>query len=500
MPPPPPPPPHPPLPTVTPTAKQRPPMRDSSLHPSFGGSYYNDSGLHSDVSRLDSSYNRPRRSVQRKTIDTIESVQSTQICPSSPMSDVMSDTSSQQESKSHEEILATYAVDWLVNHKHIPWKISLELIFHLMLWRSPSLIAAGRKRLLSCIEQLTEEILEKNRLKKEQLLPPSEASSDMATWGYCVHLLALLPYFEVPPGTIFNVPVYRRNSWRIFSMSTGRAALNQYASPSYLYTLEPLAEPLERFEEVQRQAKGPSTKMPAFLLFMGTAPPTTLGSLISLWSDFVPGTMVGEVLYRIGKKTIDQTIHSLSSRGYGPIFACGQSLGGALAQQAVANHPHRLRGIAINAPMCSYATKKRMLRSLNPKSVEGTPKERIVRFNHKEDLICQVGTTLLPHTKSYTYSYSCEEHLKEQQQAKRSLMHSLRQRSRQLVGAHAKVFAAHLGAKIEPVKQKERPSLIMNSLHMIGSLLFFTPLTLLLAVECLYHELCKRLFGNKEKL
>ncbi len=75
------------------------------------------------------------------------------------------------------------------------------------------------------------------------------------------------------------------------------------------------------------------------LVFMGTTPPGFPGSLLTLWTDFVPFFyMVGEFLFRMGCKKIRNCIDDLyAANNNRPVKLMGMSLGGAIILHVLAD-------------------------------------------------------------------------------------------------------------------------------------------------------------------
>ena len=388
--------------------------------------------------------------------------------------------------------LAKTILKWLIDHEKLPWYFTLKGLFSITFWRSNELTTAAREALLSVLDATTSQL---------QYSPNAQNSKEknLASWGHICHLLSILPYLGLPENSRISIPILQHNQWNIVSMRSGRIPLNHVGSPSYAYTLTPELEHDIESGDVSSGVNTPNTKElqegsapPAIILFMGTAPPTSLGALVSLWSDFVPFTMVGQALYSFGAKKIEDQIAQWNCHGYKKkrkILAIGQSLGGALAQLCCAHHPKQVRAIAINAPQVSTEIAELMETKLGKNAKSHL---RVQRFNHENDWVCRVGHTLLPGTQSHLFGH--HDSLPQDTQSK-VLFNSFRRHSSMIFNAHTKVFPVHLGAEIIKNNYRETQSPLMNRLHQLGCFLFFLPLSILLIIRGVQYACINALTG-----
>lgn len=141
------------------------------------------------------------------------------------------------------------------------------------------------------------------------------------------HILAMYPFLD-PVGTLI-VP----------QKINGVYQLIQYAVEPIELTPKALGSALTAFGLTAEGA-------PSLLLFKGTPPPTGAGSLLSLWTDFVPGLGSGELAFTFFvKKRVGEWIDRAAS----PIKIFGQSLGGALALLSVCHFPDRKKIVEVHA-------------------------------------------------------------------------------------------------------------------------------------------------------
>lgn len=397
-----------------------------------------------------------------------------------PIQDTLSkhpQAGSMQESTNKDaQELADAVIRWLIDHEPLSWSHCIKAVGNIFFWRSEALMEAGRNTLLKNLSETTAQI---------ESIVESDPDKNLALWAHICHLLSVIPYLELSEGTLIRVPLMHNNSWQVLTMRVGRICLNDFGSPSIAYTLTPEPrksnpEQQDRQHERQQEEKIPGPPPPALILFMGTAPFTSLGALISVWSDFVPFTMVGQALYRVGKEKIAKQIAIWNNHSYEKkrkVIALGQSLGGALAQLCCAHHPKQVRAVTINAPKVNLETLYLMEKNLGSRAKQHL---RVQRFNHEHDWICRVGTHLLPGTRSFLFDHHEKKPLTSQNKV---LFNSLRRHGSMIFNAHTKIFPVHLGARIRKKDYIEPVSPLMNRLHQLGCFLFFLPLSLLLLIR-----------------
>lgn len=332
--------------------------------------------------------------------------------------------------------LTARGIRWLVHEDgKLDGLLNWNVLKAALISHDPELVCAARTHLMNCLHQAV------NYVETKQGI------DHIKVWAYVGNVLAMLPYFEPPEGIEISIPTYHNEQWQTHSYQVKRIHLNDdWGTPSIAYALEPTNSKKDSYEESH-----------ALLLFMGTAPSTTSGAMVSIWADFCPGKMVGEELYEMGKERIEAWVEQ-----YDRVVAFGQSLGGALAQIAVAHHPEKVQAHVFNAPNVN--------RRIYHKAREGITgeKDRVFCFNHRDDLVCKVGTRHIPGTRVFIAETP---------------------ETYDPFSAHARIVAGHTNSKINEIdavldlKHPHRHT--MNFLHALGSYLFFIPLTLLLVISAI---------------
>ncbi len=136
-------------------------------------------------------------------------------------------------------------------------------------------------------------------------------------------ILAILPFLEPPVEIPLVIPQKIQNQWQLVSYRVEKIAL----TPPWL------GSPMTAF------GLQPETAAPSLLLFMGTPQPTATGWLLSVWTDFVPGLSVGQLVYRCFAK---EKIASWVLSQQGTIKTYGKSLGGSLALLTAHDMPDKV--------------------------------------------------------------------------------------------------------------------------------------------------------------
>jgi hypothetical protein len=146
-------------------------------------------------------------------------------------------------------------------------------------------------------------------------------------------ILALYPFLE--PTNTLDVPVFIQGRWQIVPYTVERWEL----SPKIL------GSPLTAFGLT-------SPAFPSLFLLMGGAFPSISGHLLSLWTDFVPLTSVGEAAFQLFAKNRIQTWLEKQSE---PIRIYGQSLGAAFALHTVCAFGGKIEEVHAFCPPALYA-------------------------------------------------------------------------------------------------------------------------------------------------
>lgn len=270
---------------------------------------------------------------------------------------------------------------------------------------------------------------------------------------YAGNLLALLPYFEPAKGSVITLPRYDgAGQWESVAYEVDYLFLNKrWGSPSISYLLTP-------------QDDSHGAKHPPIIIFMGTAPPTTMGAAVSLWSDFCPGCMVGEKLYAMARDDLSRWVKDKPH-----VEAYGQSLGGALAQQFVAHHPDKVVAHVYNAPRLNRRLYDLATRNIQSVSTHDTV-TRVYRYQNVGDWVSLVDHYCVPGTRSIEITP---------------------ERIENPLSAHARAYSAHphmsmqeSDGSIQSTKQLWLHR-IMTLIHQVMAMILFVPLTLNLIVSTL---------------
>lgn len=132
-------------------------------------------------------------------------------------------------------------------------------------------------------------------------------------------LLTFYPFLE-PKQEQFTVPQKIEGAWEMVTYNVESVRLK---SPVDFGPVSP--EPLHFYGLTSEE----SVSAQPLLLYRGTPPPTTTGSALATWVDFIPGFTVGEVLFNASKEVIGGWLEEHATQDkQAKIY--GKSLGGAL--------------------------------------------------------------------------------------------------------------------------------------------------------------------------
>src|SRR5581483_7623618 len=177
--------------------------------------------------------------------------------------------------------LAQKMVPFLLSDNPLPeGVISCELLKSLFVKKNPELRLQFRNEVQRILRLLFQE-LQKNPQGNEEKLVQIQIGN----------LLALLPFFEPDPAVSMEVPQRTKNGWQLVSY---RVEVLHLTPPS-------LGSPIQAFGFIPDQAFPDAEPL---LLFRGTPFPTLSGSLLSVFTDFVPFYSVGEFVYDFFSKNI----------------------------------------------------------------------------------------------------------------------------------------------------------------------------------------------------
>src|ERR1700733_10957258 len=149
--------------------------------------------------------------------------------------------------------------------------------------------------------------------------PPINPEQDKLYEILVGDLLTLYPFLEAhyEEKPVLTVPQKVGGKWTNVTYNVEAMELAKElksTSPIYAYGLKPKD----------------NDKASPLLLFMGTPPPTTTGADIAVWVDVIPEHTVGEALYKMSKKEIEDWVDSACQNSKNPVQTYGKSLGGAM--------------------------------------------------------------------------------------------------------------------------------------------------------------------------
>jgi hypothetical protein len=293
------------------------------------------------------------------------------------------------------------------------------------------------------------DILNELQLVSQILLKILQQSSDEIQKELCEfvlgQVLAFYPFLEPLPA-VLNIPQKINGRWLSIQYSTEKLEL----TPRWL------GSPLTAYGLTSNEGH-------SLLLFMGTPQPTASGSFLSVWTDLVPGFMVGELAFRLfAKKKIKSW---LDKQVVVKIY--GLSLGGSLAQLTACYLPDTITEVHAYGPPGLFS---RAMKVFN-----GKPKVAI--YWQKGDLIPLLGSGF--HPDFQLYKVSCLE-------------------KQDLFFGHVRAIPVLSYVKVEvlpPASNKRRCArLVFNASHIAFSILMFPILTLVLAFR-VFLGFIKRGFG-----
>ncbi|MDR3624468.1 MAG: hypothetical protein P4L16_04940 [Chlamydiales bacterium] len=199
------------------------------------------------------------------------------------------------------------------------------------------------------------------------------------------NVLALLPFVEPEAGTTIDVPQKIEEKWVLVTYYIEVIEL----TPSFFGGAIPALglKPITY-----------ASKADPLLIFRGTPQPTANGALFALLSDVIPGDNVGGRIYAYAKQKIQSWINNTSNEFQKRIKVYGQSLGGALALQAVAHQPEKI------SEVCVFGSPTPLPRTIqiyknNCNGLEKRPEVRSY-WNHG-DAVPLAGGRLAPDWKLY---------------------------------------------------------------------------------------------------
>lgn len=189
--------------------------------------------------------------------------------------------------------------------------ISTKLLSATLLYKNEDFLAEAVEELQSIFQKLHTKLISNES-------PESKKAYEILLGN----ALALLPFFEPKKDSSIQVPQKLWDGWRLITYKIEPIALTPswMGAPFYCYGLRAdLAPPL--------------------LLLQGTTYPASSGSLWTYWTDVIPFTSVGELVYRFWGK---EKIRAWLDRNWQRAHIYGQSLGGSLSIMTVCDHPEKI--------------------------------------------------------------------------------------------------------------------------------------------------------------
>ena len=275
------------------------------------------------------------------------------------------------------------------------------------------------------------------------LLKILQQSTDEVQKELCELVLGLIvsfyPFMEPLPSSL-RIPQKINGAWQDIQYSVEKLEL----TPQWL------TSPLTAYGLTSSDAD-------SLLLFKGTPQSTAAGSFLSLWTDLVPGFMVGELAFRFfAKKEIKNWLDKQRS-----VKIHGHSLGGSLALLTACYLPEKITEVHAYSPPGLFA------RAIN--TFNGRPKVAV--YWQKGDLVPLLGSGF--HPDFQLYKISCIE------------------KTQGLFFGHIRTIPALSYVKVEevlPSSEKRRVArFLFNSLHIAFSILMFPVLTLILFFRMLIN-------------
>jgi hypothetical protein len=255
-------------------------------------------------------------------------------------------------------------------------------------------------------------------------------------------VLSLLPYMEPKEGSCFFIPQKIAGVWGMCEFEVEHIQL----TPSYLGTC------MLAFGLIPKAAG-----MQPLLLFMGTPLPTGTGNLLSIWTDFVPGCCVGELVYKSFVKEkcslwIDKMFAKLNQK----VKIYGHSLGGTLALLAIRSNKDKISEVHAYSPALPFK------RNIGKVLANDAPLVNV--FFRERDPVFYTGTYIDSNWQLYCIKSP---------------------RKQNYFFAHIRVCPAFSGVTIEKLNPDSERKKLIRKLITIGHFLISIPLFVLLTVSLL---------------
>ena len=253
--------------------------------------------------------------------------------------------------------------------------ITLHLLKGLLISKDKILLAEARNSLQKIFLGISQQLQEVQQ--EVQKHPPINPEQDKLYEILVGDLLTLDPFLEAhsEENPVLTIPQKVEGKWTTVTYNVAAIELAKElkaTSPIYAYGLQP---------------KG-NEKASPLLLFMGTPPPTITGADIAIWVDVIPDHTVGEALYNMSKKEIEEWVNNASQNGKKPVHTYGKSLGGAMCLLTSVHCGNKVVAHAYNPP----GLHERMLQ-LHEQKYKDTPEsERPVMYvySQEDDLVSEL--------------------------------------------------------------------------------------------------------------
>lgn len=243
-------------------------------------------------------------------------------------------------------------LEYLLSSKQVTFEHLTSKIFKGILWKKdPELLHDA----LALLDYLLWEIHKR----------PKTAFTEVLVGN----ILCLYPFFEPAENRTVAVPKRVGGFWRLVLHKVQRIPLTPalFCEPYYAYHLVPRDK-----------------KSAPLLIYMGTAHPTAHGALWTYWTDFFPGMAIGESLYQgFARAAIERFLNKQERK----VHIYGQSLGGSLALQTVAEFPDKVAEVHAYSPGGVFErTVEKYHQLVNPQH-----KPIVNLYTQENDLVPSIG-------------------------------------------------------------------------------------------------------------
>jgi len=200
------------------------------------------------------------------------------------------------------------------------------------------------------------------------------------------NILSYYPFVDPQERKTINIPQKIDGSWVNVEYCIEKIALTdgKRGSTVYAYGLKPTDK---------------SSKAQSILLFLATTHVPAFGSLLTHFTDFVPGFTPGETIYNKGKTEIQGWIDgAYKYSGSKAVKTYGTSLGGSMAFIAASHQPDKVEVFAYNPPASLLGVSRRYEKNIKNLDCE-LPKIEV--FRQENDPVSLVGSKWLRGVKMF---------------------------------------------------------------------------------------------------